>query len=782
MKNRANWLLIPTVALGLGACKKEEAAKAPEAPAAVAEKAAPNDVPVPAAEKPKAAAVSVEERAAKVGFAKYLPQDTEMVLAFYNGSKTAERVKASKVWKLVQEQMGAGGLGLEGMEEMDVEEEVEEAPEQGAEPEEQQAVEPEDAEAPVAGEAPDADAPPESTGPAILFGSEFTFALGKSTGDQLGLGLNLNRRMTYYQMRDLSKALVASMKSGDFSTATMALLDASNSSLKQAMKDPAVNPALFEKGNFPPVYAAFKVAEADRPGAALQVANMLESINTMAADSGFIEPVKVEKAGTSFDGVKVVGAKASAKIAEGREDLDEELGAETTDQLLAALAKKDLIVVTGTLGDYVVVYLGPPDGFALEETPAKSLVGGEALAFTDSYLSKELAALVYGQKDMLQKVMDNAGGLSDITNGFRDGLAGAEGLGDTRDLEKLLQLVGEREAALRKLAGLDSTGIIAYFEEGLKIEGYGGADNGMVDWKATNKLATLGDSNDVLLFANVTTDAGYDEKAHAYLESLVETAYAMTVKISEMPMENEEMAQFKGSVELFDTKFRPDVLALWDAFGNEFTGSLGNESALVIDMKGAAPAIPGLAQEVVDKLKIPRVSVIRPVEDRTKLSGSWDKMNSSLTSVLGKVSEMTGAEIPMQKPMSSEKNGNTTWFFPFPMFTDDFLPSVTVGDKWFVASTSKIQALDLIGQADASTITRDGAWFSMNFRTLEKYADETFKLYSENAESITGAAIDPEDEKKIKDAISILGDLDKLTAHSRREGSVIRSSVHFKTR
>ncbi len=489
-----------------------------------------------------------------------------------------------------------------------------------------------------------------------------------------------------------------------------------------------------------------------------------------------------DKAGTSFDGLKITGAKASAKIAEDRASLDESLGAETTDQLLAAVAKKDLIVVSGTLGDYVVVYLGPPDGFVLEEAPAKSLAGGEALAFTDSYLSKELGAVVYLQKDMLEKVMENAGGISDITNGFRDGLAGAEGLGDTRDLETLLQMVGEREAALRKLAGLDSTGIIAYFEEGLKIEGYGGADNGMVDWKTSNKLASLGDSNDVLLFANVTTEAAYDEKAHAYIESLVETAYAMTVKVSEMPMENESMAQFKSSVELFDKKFRPDVLALWDAFGNEFTDSLGNESALVIDMKGAAPAIPGLPQPVVDKAKIPRISIIRPVTDRAKLAGSWDKMNTALTGVMGKVSEMTGAEIPMQKPMNSERNGNVTWFFPFPMFTDDFLPSVTVGDKWFVASTSKNQALDLIGQADSSKVTRDGAWFSMNFRTLEKYADETLKLYSENAEAITGAALDPEEEKTLKDAIAVLSDLDKLTAHSRREGSVLRSSVHFKTR
>ena len=53
----------------------------------------------------------------------------------------------------------------------------------------------------------------------------------------------------------------------------------------------------------------------------------------------------------------------------------------------------------------------------------------------------------------------------------------------------------------------------------------------------------------------------------------------------------------------------------------------------------------------------------------------------------------------MQKPMSSDKDGSTTWFFPMPFFNDDFLPSVTVNDNWFAASSSKLQAVDLLDKA-----------------------------------------------------------------------------------
>ena len=45
-------------------------------------------------------------------------------------------------------------------------------------------------------------------------------------------------------------------------------------------------------------------------------------------------------------------------------------------------------------------------------------------------------------------------------------------LGDTRDLEALLRMVGERETALRKLAGNETLGMAAFFEDGLKIESY----------------------------------------------------------------------------------------------------------------------------------------------------------------------------------------------------------------------------------------------------------------------------------------------------------------------
>ncbi len=770
MKKRTNLLLIPAVALGLAACGKKEEVKAPDAPPAVADGSMKDaTVPPPAPVVPK---IEVGERAAKLGFARHLPADTEVVLAFYNGSKTADRVMGSKLWKLVQQQMGMGGMGMDGGMEID-EIEMDDEDMDIQEAEQDEAMPPGGDQTLLADEEP--------VGPAALLGAEITLAMGKATGEQCANLLKLYRKMNYFQMRDLAKAFVEAAKSGDAGAVGEAVGDQmGDQQFFEVLKDPETGVPSIEKAKMPPVYLAFRTSESQRAAAAIEVSAMLENIGMFGP---MVEPVKFDAAGTTFEGYKLLGSKIAEQMEEERESMEADLDEATVNKLLTAIGQKEIVAVSGTVGDYVVVFIGgSADDLKLAANPGESLVGSDALAFADSYVSKDLAALMYGQKDAMELLVKSAGGISDMTNGLRDGIAGSDGLGNIRDLDAMFQIVAEREAAVLALASVETQVSVAFFEEGLKIESCGGTDQGIVDWKGTNALSHLGDSEDVLLFANLTTDAAYNEKSRAFGEALIETGYALAMKIAELPFEDGEMAQFKGMAQMFDQQYRPDAVALWEAFSSGMGSGLGKESALVIDLKGGAPPVPGVPQEVIDGAKVPRISLVSPVKDRAALADSWDKINTTATGTLAKISEMVGENIPMQKPLSSEKDGNTTWFFPMPFFTDDFLPSVTVGEKWFVASSSKMQALDLIGQADAGGAGRSGLWFSMNFETLRKYADETFQLVEANAESMTGSPMSPEDAKTIKDIIAVVGDLDKLTIHSRLEDGLQRSSVYFKTR
>jgi hypothetical protein len=739
MKKRANWLLISALLLTLGACQKKEKAPAPastpETPAAAISR-----VPVAPEPAPVIPALTPDERAAKLGFVKYLPQDAETVISYYQGTQTTKRLKSSQLWKFIANEMGG---------------EVDE------------------------------DAPADPTdvpfGPAALFGTEFTFALGKSSSQNLGAVLTLNRRSSYFQMRSLVKSYALALQSGDATGIGESFTNQyGKEMINELLNDPKSGIELIEKLQMPPMYFAFKVKEADRDAAGQLLASSLGMVNMLGE---MVEPATAEANGSTLSGVKILGSKISATLAAERDSMDESITPAMTDRLLAALAKNDIVLLSGSVGDYSVIFIGPStNDFKLSANPAASICGSEALAFADAFASKDLAAMVYGEKASNETYVTAAGGISDYIDGLRDGIAASEGLGDTRDLDALFRILAERDVALRKLAGQEASGIVAFFEEGFKIESFGGYDGGMVDYKASNQLAHLGNGPDVALFANVSTDPVFQEKASDYFQAIFETASAISLKIAETPLKIEEIEPYREKAKLFDSQFRPDLLAFWGIYKNDFRANLGAETAWVVDLKGTAPKVPGASEALLAEAKVPRVSLISPVKDRAKLAESWTKVNATATATLAKVSKLMGTEIPMQEPLSSEKNGAITWFFALPFATNDFLPSVTLNDRWFIASSSKNQALDLLSQAETPGTTGQGLYISADLKALGKYADETLKLVETQAPELMGQPFNEEDLKILKGIRVTFSEVDSFKLHSRREGNLVRTSLHLKTR
>ncbi|MFD0895744.1 hypothetical protein KBB96_02085 [Luteolibacter ambystomatis] len=746
MKLRPLWLALPACAVMTASCKKEEPAAAKEQPAAEKPATPAKAGETTPAPKPSTPALSADERAAKFGIVKHLPKDSDSFLTIYNGSKIAERAKKTKLWSVIKEEAG------------------------DALPEE----------ADAAGDKKDG-----PSGPGALLGHEVFLATGKGMSDQFGHLITVNRRMSYFQGKLFAKLLVAASKGGSEEGMKEESANISQQSMLEILKDPQSGVGLLEKMQVPPVYIGFKTSAADREQVAQQVASIVEYMG-MAED--MVEPVEFDSAGVKFKGYRLVGEKVSKEMAKNRADMEKDIDPETAGRLIAAVAKKNIIAASAVLGDYVVVFMGSaPEDCKLVAEAKDGIAASDDVAFADGYAGKELAGLAYTSKAFSTTAGLAGSGLAEMTNGLRDGLAGAEGLGDTRDIEAMLQIIGEREQALQKLTTADTLGLVSFFEEGLKIETFGGTDKGAVDWKTPNRLGGLGNSKDVIFFANFTTDAVYDEKARAYVESLVETGYAVAKKFSDAPIktENEDFKKFQEGMKMFDTKFRTDVVSLVDALRGDLHAGLGKESAIVVDLKGGVPTIPGLPQEVVDKGKFVRASWISPVTDRTKIQSSWSKINTSTTSILKKVSEIAGDEIPMQKPTSSEKNGFTTWFFQAPFFNEDFMPSVTVSDKWFVVSTSKSQAVELGTAADKENTPGSGFTMSVKIDPMRQFGLDWVKLVDENSAKL----FDTEDKlnefkenkPKIEKSLKALEDFEAINVAVRRENGRLRGSIHFKT-
>lgn len=779
MNARHLWTTLPAVLLSLSACKKDTSTAVAN-PDAVAPGTGQAGV-VPNSVKPL---LSSDERAQRLGFSRYLTSDTPGVFSVFNGAATVERAKKLKVWKLIED-LNQGVVSNtpkandERLHLVAVKEDDEEPIAESETDPESEATDPKESNESARPAQPE-------ISPGKALGLEVTIAVGKSAPEQMSNLLTVNKRMTYFQMASLAKVLAQTTKSGDL-TSLMEQVGSrfSKELANDLLNDPESGMKTINDLAMPPVYIATKVAAQDMDDVSRRVTEMLAILPMIG--EGAVQPVTVDKGGSKFSGYKILGAKLAEDF---EKDTTQDLSssgitrAQLT-QITDAFKKKNIVIMTGCIGDYVVLFLGGTvDELQLATEAKTSLAGSQVLAFTDAYAKKDLAALLYVAKDSTERMNAAAGGLEVAMQGLRDGFHGSTGLGDTTEIESLLSKAVDQGLALRKLTSIEATGSIAYFEEGMKIESFGGIDMGAVDWKTPARLSHLGDSPDVAIFANMTGDKLFAETQKGYVEAAVASAYAIAQKVAIVPGEASVLVQFREGMKLFDTKLKNDFLTLNGALCDGLGNGIGRERAFVFDMKGSFPTIPGVPQQVVDKGRIPRMSLIAPVVDRAKLSTSWDKINGSLTRILATASEISGTSIPMQKPMSSEKNGNVTWFFPFPFFNDDFSPSVTVGDKWFVTSTSKSQSLDLIAKAETPNEVSAGVRVKVNFVTVQNYAREMFKVIDENRQAILkDQASDFESNKaKIQKSIDVLDDYDFLSMYCRKEGNLLRSSVHFKTR
>lgn len=754
-------------ALALVGCKEKPKQVTAEKPAEVAGVAGvekPGEVKKPEEVKKPKIVLSPEERATKTGFAKYLPAETEMLLSVYQTKESFDKLKALKLVGVFQEQQARIDADL-GIEEEVLEEELKLEVEQGAEDD-------------FAGEMPEDEVAGGSDAWTLL-GQEVTIAFGKSSGEQIGHLMKMNERMGFFQSAAFGKAVQALLKNGDMDEFSELLGgDLQTESFVKFLEDPKSGMSLLDQAVFPPTYVAFRAKEGELEQAARMVSSSM-AIFGMAGPMA--APVEIETGGSKFVGYKLLGAEIAKMMSENRETMEKTMKPEIVDGLMAALAKKNLIFATGTIGDYVVLMIGGDEAsLKLVAEPKESLGGSEKMSFIDEFGDKPFVSISYGDQQALKTVIDNAGALGSYALGFREGIAG----GEMRDIEELLQLFAEREKALLAMATTSTAGMVAYLDEGLKIDSFGGHDKGGIDWSAPTRLAHLGDDKDNLLFLNYATNAVYSEQATEYLELMAETAYAMAMKVSALEIEDPKMAEMKEYLKFFDADFREDMLGLYQAASGDMMDGLGQETVFLIDMKGAMPALPGVPQEFVDKGKAPRLAMISPVTDRAKLGKAWEKMNTHTTALLAKVSEMAEKKIPMQKPIKIEKDDMVTWFIAVPFMQDDFMPSVTLNNDWFVASSSKLQAGDLIGKAKLGGDAGQGIKFRINFNVLSNYSEEMFKVVENNLEAIikdeTVRAEFIAEKATVLKMIDAAREFESMTWDVRKEDGQVRSRIHFK--
>ncbi|MGB2009940.1 MAG: hypothetical protein ACPH5P_03535 [Akkermansiaceae bacterium] len=715
----------------------------------------PSENELPVTEEVVEPAITPEQRASVLGFAQYLPKDISHYSAVINASSSIERFCQSPLGVLIMDRMEDEGISVDDLDML-----------MGVDYN-------------LSGLSNDFFVAYGAGAPAAV--DSFTTFLGR-------LCYNAGRIGVY-----AGNALVKDSSDGAMHPTML---------FGSPMKGIAPDFIKFlEEFDMPAYYQGIHVSDDEGRAMAREELEALPMLMSMMEIA--VEPITIDRAGSSFEGWKFSGAEFVAVIKEqflnegGARSLSESMGVSKDDikAFLEAMASKNLIAVVGEIDEYVVLFVGnSEEDLVIIEDVNESLCASDQIEFIDSYLDKDLFSFGVSNGSMasssaaLEKMF--YGLFGSLAQGLSDGLEEADALGDTQDIEVMLDALHQKAKGILAMYEESNAGYVAFIEDGIKFEMHGGSNMPHLDMDTEHTLTPMSQGERNLLFLNWVSDPEYNENVMQFIDILSQTSYSLTrhlLPILEKADGNGEFAAFNAGMQMFDQMFRDDLLEIWRALRTNMAEGLGAETAVVVDLNGAMPKAPMLPEPIIENGKMPRIAYVSTVDDRDKLKQSWQRLNKSIDSLLRKAGELAGGmEIPMQAPMSSEKNGLTTWFVPVPFQNDDFVPSVSVSDELFFASTSKQFAEGLSAQAgkDASG-QRSGMWLEIDLKVSHQYAQDWLELVEDNADDLMSA---PEaddfraNKEMLEAALEALGSLDKFIYHVRKEDGQTRTSLHLKSK
>ncbi len=136
--------------------------------------------------------------------------------------------------------------------------------------------------------------------------------------------------------------------------------------------------------------------------------------------------------------------------------------------------------------------------------------------------------------------------------------------------------------------------------------------------------------------------------------------------------------------------FKDEAILFSEGLGKALKG-LSSASGIVMDNAGTCPAFASVNPEM--QMPVPRLAIFADVLDRKILAEGWEDMLTATDSLMKKTSP--DVDVRALLPFKSTQQGNAvSYALPYPIFTKEFLPSVTITDsKWVIGSHPSLNTL-----------------------------------------------------------------------------------------
>lgn len=440
----------------------------------------------------------------------------------------------------------------------------------------------------------------------------------------------------------------------------------------------------------------------------------LSAVAEMAEEQEGVEKCEFEKYGTHFQGVTLALGRLFSDAAEvggnelqkGLEEelgdevddlLDEELQETLTDQgeewlnkLSERLEKLTMMLVVGEVDGHLVMFLGEnADAMVLVEQLEDSLAGKSEF----SQLGQEGGTLMgawYASEDLIQSFQ--------VWRGYEKTYRALAEAFEQEDLphgQKIAQkwsALGDLEHQLLDYQ-IDDYLMLCVQDQGVRFDSVGGRVDQDLDFTEPLKLPSVVENlqGDYVLRAHWRGNQNrqamrmdYAELMVGVMGEVIESGYLAFLE------RNDEGGEWyeKGKA-MYEEIVAPELARFWGGYRKLSHQALDGEVAVLMDLNGGMPRVPGVPKSYIKDGKVPRIMVARPVKDREALDSAYFDFQTTSKNVLEYTSILVETELPMPEFVSSDKGGLTTWFYPFPMMTNDFVPGVSVSDSLLMVGTSK---------------------------------------------------------------------------------------------